>query len=259
MEHATKHVLVPSDLFDRLKSNQYVDKQPNKMQSLDGELNNIMQINSASDYDKAMMYQEALKKYLSFRKQNRRPIKLDIVDKNSVARPPGEPYVNNADFDAGLEAEPINEEDVSSIVNAIPKSYRRKAGQILDSILQNDNVMRWNVNKELVYNNETIKGSNITDLLYDVLKQKGKSLEPVGWSEFVRGLARINVPEYLIVNPQRRVMIQEYKAKRPSGQDLESSFTSPSPVMYSKKGTKRKSSTATNNTKTSRKIKWDRL
>ena len=78
MEHATKHVVVPTELFDRLNSNQQ-DNRPNRLQSLDGDMSSIMQTNSLSDYDKALMYQEALNKYLSFRKQNCGPVKLDIM------------------------------------------------------------------------------------------------------------------------------------------------------------------------------------
>ena len=259
MEHATKHVLVPSDMFDRLKSNQELNNRPNKLQTLDGELSDIMRSNATSDYDKALMYQEALKKYLSFRKQNRGPVKLDIVDKltpltNALA-PPGEPDENDEVTDQELGAEGSKEADVLHLVNSIPKTYQRKAGQILDIILQNGDVIGWNVNNELVYNKETIQGSNIADLLYDVLKQRGKSLDPVGWREFCKGLARINVPEYLIGNPSRRTMIQEYKSKRASGQGWDSDFTSPSPVTNSRKGSKRKSSAVSK----SKKIAWERL
>ena len=210
MEHATKHVVVPTELFDRLNSNQQ-DNKPTRLQSLDGDMSSIMQTNSLSDYDKALMYQEALNKYLSFRKQNRGPVKLDIMDKltSNTTTPPGKPVVNNEVLEREVGAGASKEGGVSHIVNSIPKTYQRKAGQILDIILQNSDVIGWNGNNELVYNKETIKGSNISDLLYDVLKQRGKSLEPLGWGEFFKGLARINVPEYLIGNPSRRAMIHE--------------------------------------------------
>ena len=182
-------------------------------------------------------YQEALKKYLSFRKQHRKPVKLDIVGSQSsltkVPGPPEEPDAQDTEQEIGVESPEGGA--VSDIINAVPKSYRNKAGQILDVILQNSNIIRWNSNNEMLYNKETIKGSNMMDLLYDVIKQQGKSLEPVGWKEFLRGLVRVYVLEYLIGNPQRRAMVQEYKAKRASGQGWESEFSSPSPVTYSKK------------------------
>ena len=103
-----------------------------------------------------------------------------------------------------------------------------------------------------------LKGSNISDLLYDVLKQRGKSLEPLRWGEFFKGLARINVPEYLIGNPSRRAMIHKYKTKRGSGHSLEvDARYSPTPTTSSKKGTKRKRTGG--KTKTSGRITWERL
>jgi len=40
-----------------------------------------------------------------------------------------------------------------------------------------------------------------------------KGFEPVGWSVFARGLARMNVPENLVRNPQRQSAIREFKTR----------------------------------------------
>ncbi len=94
------------------------------------------------------MYQEALKKYLAFRKQNREPFKLNIVDNTTpnapVMRPPGEPN-NQEEYDQEEQygaVEQSEQTNVTNIVNAIPKSYRQKASQILNIIRQNPKLYR---------------------------------------------------------------------------------------------------------------------
>ena len=198
MDNTSKHVLIPYDLLERLKAGGgSMDKPSVGSDNLDSTLSNVVETEGVSDYEKAIIYQDALKKYLAYRKQNREPFKLNIVDQ-SKETPPGEIDKQN--------------EDVTNILNSIPKSYRQKGSQILDIIMQNnDNIISWNNQKELVYNNDVIKGSNITDLLYETLRSKGKQLNPVGWNEFITGLARINVPEYLVGNYKNRSLIQDLK------------------------------------------------
>ena len=46
----------------------------------------------------------------------------------------------------------------------------------------------------------------------DMLRHR-KGFEPVGWSAFARGLARMNVPENIVRNPQRQSAIREFKIR----------------------------------------------
>ena len=53
-----------------------------------------------------------------------------------------------------------------------------------------------------MYENKPISGSHVVDLVNDILRQR-KGFEPVGWSVFARGLARMTIPENIVRNPQR--------------------------------------------------------
>ena len=53
---------------------------------------------------------------------------------------------------------------------------------------------------------------NLVDLINDTLRHR-KGFEPVGWPVFARGLARMNVPENLVRNPQRQNVICEFKTR----------------------------------------------
>ena len=55
-------------------------------------------------------------------------------------------------------------------------------------------------------------GSRLVDLFNDTLRHR-KGFEPVGWSVFAMGLARMNVLENLVRNPQRQSAIREFKAR----------------------------------------------
>ena len=63
-----------------------------------------------------------------------------------------------------------------------------------------------------MYENRPITGSHVVDLVNDMLRHR-KGLEPVGWSVFARGLARMNVPENLVRNLQRQSAIREFKTR----------------------------------------------
>ena len=49
-------------------------------------------------------------------------------------------------------------------------------------------------------------------LVNDMLRHR-KGFEPVGWSVFAIGLARMNIPENIVRNPQRQSAIREFKAR----------------------------------------------
>ena len=89
-----------------------------------------------------------------------------------------------------------------------------KAGarQLLDKIKEHQDVLHWNDKGELLYETKPISGSHLVDLVNDTLRHR-KGFEPVGWSVFARGLARMNVPENLVHNPQRQSGIREFKAR----------------------------------------------
>ena len=63
-----------------------------------------------------------------------------------------------------------------------------------------------------MYENKPITGSHVVDLVNDMLRHR-KGFEPVGWSVFARGLARMNVPENIVRNPQRQSAIREFKTR----------------------------------------------
>ena len=73
-------------------------------------------------------------------------------------------------------------------------------------------MLNWNEKGELLYENKAISGSHMVDLVNDMLSHR-KGFVPVGWSVFARGLARMNVPENIVRNPQRQSAIRKFKTR----------------------------------------------
>ena len=113
--------------------------------------------------------------------------------------------------------EPVPEKSISSavereVMNSVPKIYKAGARQLLDKIKEHQDVLHWNAKGELLYETKPILGSHLADLVNDTLRHR-KGFEPVGWSVFARSLARVNVPENLVRNPQRQSAIREFKER----------------------------------------------
>ena len=105
---------------------------------------------------------------------------------------------------------PVNQPyTAAKITEGVPKTYKRKAQLLLEKIKKND-AMNWNDKGELKIGEDVVKGSNITDLINDVLHAR-KGFDPLGWQQFVRGLASMNVPETLVGNVSRRTIVQRHK------------------------------------------------
>ena len=98
------------------------------------------------------------------------------------------------------------------VIKSVPKLYKTGARQLFDKIKENRDVLNLNEKGELLYENKPISGSHVVDLVNEMLRHR-KGFEPVGWSVFARGLARMNVPENIVHNPQRQSAIREFKAR----------------------------------------------
>ena len=94
------------------------------------------------------------------------------------------------------------------VMKRVPKLYKSGARQLLDKIKEHRDVLHWNEKGKLLYKNKPMSGSHVVDLVNDTLRHR-KGFEPAGWSVFARSLARMNVPENLVRNPQRQSEIRQ--------------------------------------------------
>lgn len=189
MEHAKKMMLVEPSVLERL--NNINQNQPDVINHLDSEMKKILDVKNISDNEKWTLYNQALQKYLNFMKSTREPIKIPLIE-----------------YDQNKKAYQFGQ----NILAPLPKQLQPKA-QALLNILSNKGIT-WNEMGNVAYDGNIIVGSNIIDLITDLMKSSKSTTEPVGWKNFADILYQINVPRALVVNTKRLKYINEKSTQR---------------------------------------------
>ena len=73
--------------------------------------------------------------------------------------------------------------------------------ELLHCILTSTDILTWNLQEEIVYKGQNIRGTNIVDLFqYCVTPYHSYIPEPAGLQIFLKGLAKLEIDKSLIVN-----------------------------------------------------------
>ena len=164
---ASKMILIPQEAVNRMQSDDQLTK-------LDTEMTDILK-KKVTDREKWEMYNQVLQRYLHITNENRQPLKLPVEQE-----------------DDDLE---------TYVLSTVPPSYKSKA-QELYRILRSSSNVKWNSTGQVSVNDVPLQGSNIVDLLNDVLRLR-KDVNPSGWKEFAKGLRDLNVPKEFVGNKIR--------------------------------------------------------
>lgn len=65
----------------------------------------------------------------------------------------------------------------------------------------------WTTRGEFVYQGHAVRGSQLADLLKNLLlpfKRKAQTMQPTGWTSFLNVLNELNIPLSSVYNPQAR-------------------------------------------------------
>jgi hypothetical protein len=143
---------------------------------LDQEMQTIFNQTNLSGVEKVERYNQVLQRYLEYHEHLKTP----------VPPPSEEPQLPNLH---------------NEIMNTVPTTMKRKAETLLERIQHHPNAS-WNNRGEFVYNGNVVAGSNIVDLINDMMRHR-KSFEPVGWQSFAEALCESNVPQVLVGNHER--------------------------------------------------------
>ena len=95
------------------------------------------------------------------------------------------------------------------VIDSVPKTLKGKAELLLKKLKSSPDIS-WNEKGELKYRGETVKGSNVVDLVNDVLRKR-KYFNPEGWETFGEALREANVPQDLIGHEERWRYIHQTK------------------------------------------------
>ena len=164
--------LVDAKMLERMQAP--IDPLHRTLNSLDSDMQSILQRSDMTDEEKVQAYNQVLQRYLEYKRTGGESTKPSVVQTKPT-------------FDV--------EKDV---MRTIPKTMKRKAEALMERI-KDDPDVSWNSRGEFVYRGTVIAGSNIVDLVNDMMRQR-KGFEPRGRFEFARALRHTNVPQDLVGN-----------------------------------------------------------
>lgn len=173
--------------------------QVSQTSDLQKQMGDVLQNESLSESEKAQHYGQVLQRFQLSHQKAREPATL------AAPVAPAAPVVPAAQGAQGAQAAPATLTD--RILESVPTTMRRKT-QLLLHFLQNHPHMSWNDQGMLEYHGKPIQGSNIIDLVNDVIRHR-KGSEPRGWEQFSSGLRDVNVPQEVIGNKRRWSWMQK--------------------------------------------------
>lgn len=194
--------LVPNDLIDMIKRRDVQSSTPEMDATvrLDRKMEIILNDKQLTLEQKVAQYNSALSEYLNYRRQ---------VNTSNQSE-----HTHSTNQNIPISTAPVHRsEDGEVILRSLAKTYRPRGAALLQ-LLSESGRIGWNDNHELVIDNQTISGSNMSDLVYDtVARQKTKS--PVGWQAFSNVLDTLHIPQHVRTNKSRpAVAVQSTSANR---------------------------------------------
>ena len=191
-----------------------VEQRVKVMDTLDKKMESILEREDLSTDERLKLYDQSFTRYLNVHDDySPRP----VVSKVSASPP------------AVIETETKNAIE-EEILESVPKTMKTKAELLVWKMKEDPNIA-WSEKGELKYKGETVRGSNVVDLVNDVLRKR-KYFNPQGWETFGEALLEANVPQDLIGHEDRWKYITQTK-RTPRSRKRQQS---PSPIrLYSPK------------------------
>ena len=140
------------------------------MDTLDKKMQTILEREDLSEDERLKLYDQSFTRYLNV---------YDDYRPRPVAVAP-----------ESVKQDMVDDE----ILETVPKTM--KAQLLLKKMKSSPNIS-WNEKGELKYKGETVQGSNVVDLVNDVLRKRNY-FNPQGWETFGEALRETNVPQDLI-------------------------------------------------------------
>lgn len=99
-----------------------------------------------------------------------------------------------------------------SIIQSVSKSSKANAQLLIDYLKTKPEIIKWNQQGEMLFRDEAISGSNITDMIIDTTANRKRStIPPMFKSIFLKAMAEANVPSKWIKNKEHNDILQSYK------------------------------------------------
>ena len=95
---------------------------------------------------------------------------------------------------------------MGEVVTTLPKALQEKGRQLVSRL----KTTPWKRQRRVVARRVVVPGSNVVDLVHDLLRKR-KTSDPIGWQQFGSQMRAANIPMELVGNIARRRHIQQRK------------------------------------------------
>ena len=204
MEHTRKMPLVDPRLLETLRPAPAppTNSLDRVLRGIDGEMSSVFDRTDLDEGDKVKLYNQILLRYNTMAdKPFKQLTRVVVVNDDGTAAAAAMRDAGTTQPTAASKPLATTGAD-ADIVESVPKSLKSKADRLMKR-LKNDPTIQWNDRGELILEGAIIPGSNMMDLVHDVLIKR-KLRDPVGWQPFVKHPKDINVPMELVGNADRR-------------------------------------------------------
>jgi hypothetical protein len=203
MEHGRKMILVPQETMLKLQGHS-----SSTLSKLDLQMSKVLKDKTKTDAEKWQDYYRILQPYLHVSEEQRKP--LNIAIHQSPVEAPVLPIETPMPVQRQITTGKDDTQDL--LMNTVPQKFRRQATNLYN-VLKNSNNVTWNENGEVTIKGKEIKGSNIVDLVNDVVRTR-KNTSAEGWQTLAGALKDMNVPQEFIGNTKMLSYIRENSPRK---------------------------------------------
>ena len=101
---------------------------------------------------------------------------------------------------------PMTTDIMGEVLTTLPKALQEKGRQLVSRL----KTAQWSDKGELLRDGTAVPGSNVIDLVHDLLRKR-KTSDPIGWQQFASQMRAANIPMELVGNVAKRRHIQKRK------------------------------------------------
>lgn len=184
MQHATKMVMVPQEVYNSLLSRQQESTEPlvAQLSNLDQQARDILSVPGVPADIKYGQYNQTLHRYRHLKEEQRKPLHVRLDQPAPAAMPV----------------------PIQNLIEGIPPRHRAKARILMDHLMRHPSDFKWSDRGELVMAGKEIPGSSIVDLVHDFVRPRNAVAPATGAEEFSALLRQTNAPREGVGNPERQ-------------------------------------------------------
>jgi hypothetical protein len=195
MTHVKKMLLMDPRVLESRTQHAPTPPLVSALANSDQGMNQALYDDEMTDEERLDAYRRELASYRNFQSQRsvRQPVPVRLTNP-AKAEAPTPPILQQ-------EQGPVLSTRYERVVADIPKSYKRRARVLLNS-LSTDPRVNFDERQQLVYQGKPVVGSNIVDLVNDVVHPRNKHSKPhpPGSRPFAALLQRLNTPRVAMGN-----------------------------------------------------------